>query len=264
MQIIRYTTRYRSEIEALLSLCFGMTARESRVMLDDAVANGDCLMLLSEDKPVSVALTKRVVLRFAGADCIGAYIFGLCTAPEHRGRGYASSLIREACDSAGADFALLIPETPDLFDFYEALGFLPVGEGAAFTVAAGEYESVSVLNGAEAYAAYAKAASECGDICALSESDLAASAAIAPRVCVAGESGVCFVSADGAEAFAPRESVRALAASALALCGVGSARVTAPPSCAPEDAEPVRIGLIKPLSGAPVPKSFYVNNLYNL
>lgn len=264
MQISRYTSTYRSEIEALLSLCFGMTAAESRVMLDDAVANGSCLMSLSEDKPVSVALTKRVALRLSGADYSGTYIFGLCTAPEYRGRGYASSLIREACDSADSDFALLIPEKPDLFAFYESLGFLPVGAGASFAVAAAEYESVTVREGREAYAAYAETASECGDICLLSESDLTASAAITPRVCVAGDSGVCFVSAEGAEAFAPRESVRALAASALALCGVDAARVTVPQSCAPEGAERVRIGLIKPLSGAPVPKCFYVNNLFNL
>ena len=264
MRLSRYTTRIKSGIEDLICNCFLMKADESRIMLNDAVENGDCFLRLAEDKPVSVVLTKRVKLRFGNAERRGTYLFGVCTAPVHRCAGYATELIEEACSASDADFAVLIPEKPSLFEFYDRLGFLPYGIGYSFETAAVEYESVSVCDGESAYAAYVNAASKCDNICLLSESDFAASAALSPRVCVVGNSGVCFVSPDGAEAFSLRESVRGLAASALALCGMPTARVTVPASCAPDAAEPVKIGMIKSLSGEPAPKSFYINNLFNL
>lgn len=56
----------------------------------------------------------------------GAYLYGLATAPAHRGRGVMSGLIEHACaDLArqGLAFAALVPEGPALFAFYQKRGF---------------------------------------------------------------------------------------------------------------------------------------------
>lgn len=255
----------KNEMISLLSLCFGMTDSESAIMLADAAENGACHTRVRDGKAVSAALTKPLRLRFGGADRIGVYIFGLCTVPEYRGRGLAKDIIGEICAVSNADFALLIPERADLFTFYETLGFRRGGIASAWTATASRDECVcAVSDPAEVYAAYEAAALKCGDACLLSKSDLAASMALSRQTCVAGESGVCFVSGDGCEAFAPCDRVAGLAASALALCGIANARVTAPVSFAPDGAETFDIGMIKTLRGQKPPEAFYINNLFNL
>ncbi|MBR5768491.1 MAG: hypothetical protein IKX98_00125, partial [Clostridia bacterium] len=83
--------------------------------------------------------------------------------------------------------------------------------------------------------------------------------------CFEGEKSFCIVG-DGSikEIIAPRERIEAFAASVLKLCGIGSAKATAPVALAPENAEVVKLGMIKRLKDTEPPQSFYVNNLYNL
>ena len=255
---------YKSEIISLLSVCFGMTGAESGIMFDDAAENGRSYIRFCGDKPVTVAFSKPLSLRFDGAESAGVYIFGLCTAPEHRGKGFAKDVISEICAISDSDFTLLIPETPELFGFYETLGFVRGGVAAKFTATASGSERVSIISDpAAAYRAYKDSAMKCGNLCLLSETDLAASLKLSPQICVAGESGVCFVGADGCEAFAPRECVEGLASSALALCGIAGSAVTVPAPLAPDGAEKFDIGMIKPLRGCRPPELFYINNLFN-
>ena len=233
-------------------------------MLADAVKNGGCLLCFDGGKLASAALHKDVSVKFGGENRRGVYVFGLCTAPEYRGAGLASGLVDEICAESGADYALLIPENDGLFEFYEKLGFEPDGIAAAFRVSAAKTVPVYIADNArDAYAAYRNAAEKCGDICMLSESDLAASAAISPQTCVIGKSGICFVGGD-VEVFAPDGRAEELAASALELCGVSEARAICPLSSAPDGAETVRIGMIRSLRGETPPESFYINNLFNL
>ena len=54
------------------------------------------------------------------------YIYGVATAPDYRGRGLASGLMREAIRriaEEGADAAILIPSQESLKDFYAPFGF---------------------------------------------------------------------------------------------------------------------------------------------
>ena len=252
------------QITELMSTCFGMTGADAGVLLADAAENGACYMKTVGDAPVSVALSKPVRLRFDGEDRVGTYLFGVCTDPAYRGRGYAAGLMEEVCADTDADYAVLIPEDDGLFAYYERLGFTANGVGASFTAGASAVESVRISDG-NAYPYYLDLAQKCDNLCVLSERDYLASEALAPRTAIIGESGVCFVTSDGrAEAFAPRDRVKGLVSSALSLLGLPSASVTVPADHAPDGAETVRIGMIKPLRGGCVPRRFYINNLYNL
>lgn len=56
-----------------------------------------------------------------------AYLYGIATLPEHRGKGLATEVIREAVSAArtrGFDAAMLIPASPELKPFYQQFGFL--------------------------------------------------------------------------------------------------------------------------------------------
>ncbi len=264
MRLNEYTMPAANGIVSLMSMSFGMSGAEAGVLLADAAENGACYVKMTDDKPVSVALCKPVRLRLNKEERVGTYIFGVCTDPSHRGKGYAAGLIEEVCADTDADYAVLIPEDDDLFAFYERLGFAPNGVGASFNVTASETERV-FIGDTDAYSEYLYFAEKCDNVSILSERDLIASGALAPRTAVIGKSGVCFVTSDRrVEAFAPRERVKGLVSSALSLLGMSSASVTAPLDYAPDCAETVRIGMIKPLRAVDVPQRFYINNLYNL
>lgn len=264
MRVTGYTNAYNNDVLALLSSSFGMTREESRILLDDALRNGKCMLGAVEHKTVSVALCKDVTLRFGGKDRKGVYVFGLCTAEEHRGAGFASNLLGVICDNSDAQYAVLIPENDDLFFFYEKLGFLPNGYGASLTVKAAGKTPVMVVDSLSvAYAAYRHAAETCGDICLLSESDLAASLSLSRQTCVTGENGVCFVG-DRVETLAPPGEALDLSASALHLVGIPQTTVITPLSSAPVGAKALPLGMIKALRGATPPERFYINNLFNL
>lgn len=58
--------------------------------------------------------------------CRGAYIYGVATAVECRGRGIASAMLAESMAkmrSRGIDFAILIAEEPSLRRWYCGMGF---------------------------------------------------------------------------------------------------------------------------------------------
>ncbi|HIZ88157.1 MAG TPA: GNAT family N-acetyltransferase [Candidatus Coprenecus pullistercoris] len=56
----------------------------------------------------------------------GGYVYGVCTHPEHRGHGYAVTLLRYAEDlllDKELDFMILRPASPTLFDYYRKQGY---------------------------------------------------------------------------------------------------------------------------------------------
>ena len=75
-------------------------------------------------------------------DLHGAYVYAVATAPEHRGKGFARTLLRELEQSladAGLDFACLCPAEKSLYDYYGALGYEAAFSCNSFSVAsAGE------------------------------------------------------------------------------------------------------------------------------
>ncbi len=56
----------------------------------------------------------------------GAYIYGVCTAKEYRGKKYAASLLKkteEILSGKGYEFFMLRPAEPGLFEYYKELGY---------------------------------------------------------------------------------------------------------------------------------------------
>ena len=62
----------------------------------------------------------------AGKELKGAYLCGIATGPDKRGKGYASKLINHALENLkDVDIFYLIPAEESLFDYYERFGFKP-------------------------------------------------------------------------------------------------------------------------------------------
>ena len=56
-----------------------------------------------------------------------AYLFGLATLPEYRGKGYGSKIVSETlnvCEKMNFDVVVLIPEEKMLKDYYSKFGFI--------------------------------------------------------------------------------------------------------------------------------------------
>lgn len=69
-----------------------------------------------------------------------AYLYGVGTDPAHRGRGLASGLLEDThkhLKQLGYAGAILVPSTPELFGFYEKLGYRTTGYLSESTVRAG-------------------------------------------------------------------------------------------------------------------------------
>lgn len=70
-----------------------------------------------------------------------AYIYGVATDPNRRGRGLATALLADTHDhlkNRGYAFAILVPAGESLFRFYEARGYQTVGWHDAHAVTAGQ------------------------------------------------------------------------------------------------------------------------------
>ncbi len=77
--------------------------------------------------PALVAVERDAVigfLRALGDGVVTIYVAELLVAPQHRGRGIASSLLR-ACQDAYPGTRLDLLATPDSRGYYERLGFRP-------------------------------------------------------------------------------------------------------------------------------------------
>ncbi len=77
-------------------------------------------------KPVTTLSVREFTLETHQGDCRAAYIYGVATLPEHRGRGYAARLMRYAdgeLRAKGFKASVLVPASESLFGFYEKLGY---------------------------------------------------------------------------------------------------------------------------------------------
>ena len=94
------------------------------------------------------AVATLSVQEFRLGGCKAAYIFGVATAPEHRGRGYSTQLLEHAdtaLKDAGYAAAVLVPASKSLFGFYEKRGYETAFRLNKASVAAGDLPKSSRL-----------------------------------------------------------------------------------------------------------------------
>ena len=110
-------TDNREQIISLWSAVFGDSRADIEFFLDEC-KNKSCLGLFADGKLVSMLF----LVNCKYSEYNGKYVYAVCTAENHRKRGYSSRLLCEA-KKYMSDFLWLIPANDGLFEFYAKHGF---------------------------------------------------------------------------------------------------------------------------------------------
>ncbi len=142
------------ELPTLIALeqeCFGDSEADARLILQQFTDLRNIWVSVQGDRVVSMALTVPVTF----ADREGAYLYALGTRGDARNRGSMHALIQHikivAAPHRKWSFLCLIPANPQLFDFYEKMGFVPAFSRRRYTLpirrnllAVAEFDSVTL------------------------------------------------------------------------------------------------------------------------
>lgn len=114
-------------LKRIWQTCFGDDKNYVDFVFDNLLGPAQMLVKTDEDgHPIAMANWKLLRFTTPKQAFTGAYIFGVCTLPEHRGKGISSALMEKAHEllrQDGVQLSCLIPAGQNLFDFYTTRGF---------------------------------------------------------------------------------------------------------------------------------------------
>lgn len=116
----------KEEIMELWEVCFGDSPEFMDLFFNQVYKDEHALVIEKEGKVVSALQMIPYAMNFYGTEIPVAYIAGVSTLPEERGKGLMGELLNktfEEMKKRGLDVAILIPAEPWLFDYYSKSGF---------------------------------------------------------------------------------------------------------------------------------------------
>ncbi|MBQ2890941.1 MAG: GNAT family N-acetyltransferase [Clostridia bacterium] len=110
--------------EGVISL-WNKTFKDSREMIEnylDNMCKNNMVLITEEDRVIAMASILPVTIR----DKKGRYVYAVATDENYRGKGYGKAIMDEIdkiIKERDEHFAVLVPASESLFDFYEKLGY---------------------------------------------------------------------------------------------------------------------------------------------
>ncbi len=114
-------------LTALWKTCFGDSEGSIRMFWDSLFPHIRVTLARLDKTLGAMACALPVsLIDDCGESHSAVYFYAVCTAPKLRGQGLCRKLLAHTEDSLrqqGVEFSLLVPSSPSLFSFYEALGY---------------------------------------------------------------------------------------------------------------------------------------------
>ncbi len=116
----------RSELILAMCKCFNEPIETVRFFFENKFSEKNCFVCVKDGVVAAVLHVLPQTFAVMGSFYPSYYIYGACTLPQFRKRGYMSKLLRyteAVLKIRGADFTVLVPENEKLKGFYERLGY---------------------------------------------------------------------------------------------------------------------------------------------
>ena len=135
---MKYTLAKRSDLPALSKLwqqCFGDPYSYISGFWAASFEHIQVYMAQDGNAPVAMAcVLPTQLIDEEGESHSCGYVYAVCTAPQHRGKGLCKALMEHIHRSCGFQYAALVPAEEGLFSFYEKLGYETVFYNREYTV----------------------------------------------------------------------------------------------------------------------------------
>lgn len=122
---MKYERAKKSDLPALTQLwqtCFGDASAD--IWEFWKIFDRISVFIVREKMPIAMLCALPVTLFDACGEAHNAsYLYAVCTAPSHRKKGICAKLMAYAESELKSEFALLVPASDSLFDFYGKLGY---------------------------------------------------------------------------------------------------------------------------------------------
>lgn len=122
-QCILAGTQHYTELRKLWKICFESNEQFLNLYFNQGITLTSTYLLMV-DSEIASALS---IFSVRYKEHEGGYIYGVCTHPKHRNKGYAGQLMAFAendySSKAGVDFFILRPASVQLFSYYKKLGY---------------------------------------------------------------------------------------------------------------------------------------------
>lgn len=122
----RTTIGLKPQLLELWCACFGEDEGYARLFLENRFTPNVGFVALCGEVLAGMLFALPVTICDNGEEYNAAYIYGVATALEFRGRGISTQLLNyahEQLKGEGKQLSLLVPAGKELFDFYEKRGF---------------------------------------------------------------------------------------------------------------------------------------------
>lgn len=119
----------KERVKELWRLCFNDSEEFVDLYFRLRYTTKDNVFMQSGEDVIAALQLIPYQMTFCGTQIATSYVSGVCTHPEHRGRGAMKELLAQAFGQMarkGTSVSTLIPAEPWLFDYYARSGFAPV------------------------------------------------------------------------------------------------------------------------------------------
>lgn len=119
----------KQQIKRLFDYSFPENKAWNDWFFDEVYADDEAMLLYDEEKPVSSLFLQKYKFLFHGEEVDLGYIAGANTDRKQRGRGFMSTLLKDAMKESyrrGDTFLGIIPANRRLYFFYDKFGFATV------------------------------------------------------------------------------------------------------------------------------------------